>query len=107
MVAVEKFDEVQVTSDASKTFCIGNEDHTLGNSLRHVLMQDEHVTFCGYSMPHPSEPKLHLRVQTNGEKGATEVLEKGLETLASVCDHIITVSDDSIKKFKAEVEAGR
>ena len=50
---------------------------------------------------------MDLRVQTNGEKGATDVLEKGLETLASVCDHIITVSDDSIKKFKAEVEAGR
>ena len=24
------------------------------------------VTFCGYSVPHPSEPKINLRVQTNG-----------------------------------------
>ena len=24
------------------------------------------VTFCGYSVPHPSEHKINLRIQTNG-----------------------------------------
>lgn len=24
------------------------------------------VEFCGYTMPHPSEPKMHLRIQTWG-----------------------------------------
>lgn len=27
------------------------------------------VTFCGYSVPHPSESKINLRIQTNGESG--------------------------------------
>jgi hypothetical protein len=25
------------------------------------------VEFCGYSAPHPSEPKIHLRIQMLGE----------------------------------------
>lgn len=43
-----------------------DEDHTLGNALRHVLMQNKEVDFCGYSVPHPSEPKMNLRLQTTG-----------------------------------------
>lgn len=38
----------------SLTFAIGNEDHTLGNALRHVLIQNTRdVDFAGYSVPHP------------------------------------------------------
>lgn len=25
------------------------------------------VVFCGYSVPHPSENKINLRIQTNGK----------------------------------------
>lgn len=25
------------------------------------------VEFCGYTAPHPSEPKIHLRIQMYGE----------------------------------------
>ena len=98
----DKFQEVVVTSENNKTFCIQDEDHTLGNSLRHVMMQDENVSFCGYSMPHPSEPKLHMRVQTSGKKGANEVLEAGIQTLSDMCDHVISVADESIASFKAK-----
>lgn len=45
------------------TFVLREEDHTLGNLLRHVIMQNEAVEYCGYSIPHPSEAKLCLRVQ--------------------------------------------
>ncbi|WFC94072.1 RNA polymerase subunit AC19 [Malassezia brasiliensis] len=38
------------------TFCIQDEDHTLGNALRYMLMKD---------IPHPSESKIHMRVQMN------------------------------------------
>lgn len=57
--------EVRGTGHAgSRTFAIGDEDHTLGNCLRHVLIQNQKVAFAGYSVPHPSEPIVHLRVQT-------------------------------------------
>ncbi|KAH8080847.1 DNA-directed RNA polymerase [Filobasidium floriforme] len=45
------------------TFCLHEEDHTLGNVLRWMCMKDDDVEFCGYSAPHPSEPKIHLRIQ--------------------------------------------
>ncbi|ETS60967.1 hypothetical protein PaG_04897 [Moesziomyces aphidis] len=48
------------------TFCLKEEDHTLGNSLRYMIMKDPRVEFCGYSNPHPSENKIHLRVQMYG-----------------------------------------
>lgn len=51
-----------------------DEDHTLGNALRHVLMENKEVDFCGYSVPHPSEPKMNLRLQTTGKLHLLPVL---------------------------------
>lgn len=88
------------------TFVLKEEDHTLGNALRYMIMKkwgsytvlqlvqtwmcctwmchvfsycpsrimfsskrficSPEVTFCGYSVPHPSEHKINLRIQTNG-----------------------------------------
>jgi len=43
--------ETQNGGDSSnKTYIFGNEDHTLGNVLRHVLMQAKETDFCGYSL---------------------------------------------------------
>lgn len=36
------------------------------------------VEFCGYSAPHPSEYKIHLRVQMFDHKSALDALSKGL-----------------------------
>lgn len=51
------------TEFTSVTFCIMDEDHTIGNALRYMLMKDPRVEFCGYTLPHPSENKIHMRVQ--------------------------------------------
>ncbi|EFJ33056.1 hypothetical protein SELMODRAFT_28501, partial [Selaginella moellendorffii] len=51
----------------SSTFCINDEDHTFGNSIRYVLNGDPRVTFCGYSVPHPSDNRVNVRVQTTGK----------------------------------------
>ena len=39
------------------------EDHTLGNMIRHQLLKDPNVIFAGYKNPHPLEHKIILRVQ--------------------------------------------
>ena len=57
----EKLYTTAVHSDSSKTFVFVDEDHTLGNSLRYVIMRDPSTAFCGYTIPHPSENKMHLR----------------------------------------------
>eukprot|EP00039_Didymoeca_costata_P006284 m.88896 g.88896 ORF g.88896 m.88896 type:complete len:196 (+) comp13195_c0_seq3:206-793(+) len=66
------------------TFVIGNEDHTLGNSLKYCIMKDPEVEFCGYTLPHPSERKIHLRIQTTGSKTCVEALQDGLTNLANM-----------------------
>lgn len=73
------------------SFQIKNEDHTLGNSLRYLIMKNPDVEFCGYSIPHPSEAKLNLRIQTYGDITAIQALHKGLNDLVDVCNHIDSV----------------
>ncbi|KAJ1955442.1 RNA polymerase subunit AC19, partial [Dipsacomyces acuminosporus] len=72
----------------SATFSIKEEDHTLGNSLRWAIMQNSEVDFCGYSIPHPSEAKMNVRIQTTEKTNAVEALNKGLDDLKSVCHFI-------------------
>ena len=63
--------EVEAGADAaSATFTLHHEDHTMGNTLRYVLNKNPAVSFVGYSVPHPAEPKLQLRLQTVGPPAA-------------------------------------
>ncbi|KAG5440095.1 hypothetical protein PCK2_000607, partial [Pneumocystis canis] len=72
----------------SVTFQIIEEDHTLANALRYIIMKNSDVEFCGYSIPHPSEPKLNFRIQTYRNVSAVDVLLKGLDDLIALCDHV-------------------
>ena len=46
------------------TYVFNNEDHTLGNVLRVILAGHSDVEFVGYSIPHPSDTKMNMRLQT-------------------------------------------
>ncbi|RNF20656.1 DNA-directed RNA polymerase I/III subunit [Trypanosoma conorhini] len=77
--------ELQRLTDAESavTIAFSHEDHTLGNPLRHVLMQNSEVTSAGYSIPHPLEAKMLLHVQSTDY--AVEAVAEGLERLADIC----------------------
>lgn len=99
-----KLDKITILPGASSdgtaaSFQIKYEDHTLGNTLRFMIMKNPDVEFCGYSIPHPSESQMHLRVQTYGETTAIEAFRKGLSDLIDVCDVVE-------KKFRDRVAAG-
>ncbi|KAK9460801.1 DNA-directed RNA polymerase [Lipomyces oligophaga] len=94
--------KIQILPGASEdgtaaSFRILQEDHTLGNALRYIIMKNPEVEFCGYSIPHPSEAAMNLRIQTYGEVTAVQALEKGLDDLMALCD----VVEDS---FRSVVE---
>ena len=77
------------TSDGfAASFQIIDEDHTLGNASRYMIMKNPDVEFCGYSIPHPSENKLNIRIQTYGGMTAVQALHKGLDDLADLCAFI-------------------
>ncbi|KAJ3327214.1 RNA polymerase subunit AC19, partial [Blyttiomyces sp. JEL0837] len=73
--------------DESITFVIKDEDHTLGNALRYMLMKNPDVEFCGYTIPHPSEFKIHLRIQTKKDVKAADALIKALDELTNLTEH--------------------
>ena len=84
----------------SKTFTLNDEDHTLANALRYLIMKNPNVLFCGYTIPHPSEIKVNFKIQTNNNVTALEVLEKGLNDLNQVCAHVM----DTFKQAVVEYE---
>lgn len=96
---LEVVDSAGSLDETCKTFVFHNEDHTLGNSLRYMVMKNPEVQFCGYSVPHPSESKINFRIQTHGELG-TDVLNKGLKDLNSVCEHVLATFQASVQDFK-------
>ena len=48
----------QEIDEHSTTFVIGNEDHTLGNSLRYYLQKNPEVEFCGFVIRHNPNPQF-------------------------------------------------
>ena len=84
---------------SSATFTLHNEDHTIGNTLRYMLNKTPEVSFVGYSVPHPSEPKMNLRLQTVGPPAA-RVLHEALGNVYDVGAHVLST-------FEASVEAHR
>ncbi|KAK3420221.1 hypothetical protein EUGRSUZ_G01038 [Eucalyptus grandis] len=81
------------------TFALAEEDHTLANALRFTLNQDPRVIFCGYSIPHPSEARVNVRVQTTGDP-AREVLKDTCQDLMLTCQHIRGTFDNAVKDFR-------
>mmetsp|Transcript_25883 Transcript_25883/g.53355 ORF Transcript_25883/g.53355 Transcript_25883/m.53355 type:complete len:220 (-) Transcript_25883:251-910(-) len=100
----------------SRTFVLGDEDHTLGNALRHVLINDPRVDFTGYCVPHPSEPVVQLRVQTkeslggggsnskgDGEGGEGNVPVTAIEALKEACMTLSEQCDIVLQKLEVEM----
>ncbi len=89
----------------SATFIFGNEDHTLGNTLRHILMQRKETEFCGYSVPHPYEPKMNVRLQSypkgDNSKTSIETLKLGLQDLEECCNILDEKFSEAVAKFKS------
>ncbi|XP_001514864.2 DNA-directed RNA polymerases I and III subunit RPAC2-like isoform X1 [Ornithorhynchus anatinus] len=86
------------------TFVLHDEDHTLGNSLRYMVMKNPEVEFCGYSITHPSESKINFRIQTRGGLPAVEPFRQGLNELTDVCQHVLNKFEASVKEYKNQME---
>jgi DNA-directed RNA polymerases I and III subunit RPAC2 len=100
------------------TFAIRNEDHTLGNVLRHTLLQNEDtVDFAGYSVPHPSEPIVQIRVQTRcnvhstktaavarnaSTKTAPLALQEACDTVSQQCDYVLNQLEQLLPYVKED-----
>ncbi|KAI9826891.1 MAG: RNA polymerase subunit AC19 [Thelocarpon impressellum] len=89
-------------TETAASFEFEGEDHTLGNALRWVIMKNPEVEFCGYSIPHPSEAKMNVRIQTYEGTTPFEALEKGVDDLTDLC----VVVFDKFAAASAEYASG-
>ena len=87
------------STEFSTTYVFGNEDHTLGNVLRYVLMQQPETDFCGYSVPHPYEPQMNVRLQTKGV-ATGKVLLKGFTGMEKLCDDLLDCFNTEVAAYK-------
>ncbi|KAL8823182.1 MAG: hypothetical protein Q9191_006098 [Dirinaria sp. TL-2023a] len=59
-------EEIDTRIPSTSIFTFNKEDHTLGNMIRARLLQNRHVNFSGYKVPHPLVASFELRVGTDG-----------------------------------------
>jgi len=60
------------------------------------------VTYCGYTIPHPSENKIHLRIQTDDSITAVQALEQGLDDLKEMCTVVLDKFQLEVKRIDLE-----
>jgi DNA-directed RNA polymerase I and III subunit RPAC2 len=81
------------------TVIFTGEDHTLGNTLRHLLGRQPSVEFAAYSVPHPLAPRMNLRVQTVKDDNSTNAISE----LNTALDNAEFVFSEIERAFSAEL----
>ncbi|KJA25651.1 hypothetical protein HYPSUDRAFT_37692 [Hypholoma sublateritium FD-334 SS-4] len=100
---VEKIKLLKSSPDLSTaTFQIHDESHTIGNSLRWMIMKNPEVEFCGYSAPHPSENVINIRIQMYDGKSSLDALIVALGELDKVCEAVEDKYIASLQEGKFE-----
>ncbi|KAH6906783.1 DNA-directed RNA polymerase [Coprinopsis sp. MPI-PUGE-AT-0042] len=87
---------------SAATFQLHDESHTIGNSLRWMLMKNPKVEFCGYSNPHPSENVINVRIQMYDGLSSLEALIKALKDLDNLCESVEDAYLESLREEKFE-----
>ena len=90
------------SGETCRTFIFHQENHTLGNSLRHMLLQNPRVVFAGYTIPHPAEDQMHLRIQTVESYPAQAALKTALQDLKALAVTSKQKFLDDVDRYKKE-----
>ena len=63
-----------------------------------MLMKDPNTLFCGYSIPHPSEDLMNVRLQTK-EKNTNEVMENAMNRIDEISDILSNKFQKALNDF--------
>lgn len=80
-----------------KTFTFINQDDTVGNIIRHKLLQDSRVSFAAYRTPHPLTRSVEIRVQTlkdDPDNVLQDTIEKLLIEVANFQDAFTSATSE-------------
>ncbi|GAA5962090.1 hypothetical protein JCM8115_002912 [Rhodotorula mucilaginosa] len=93
------FDEDTKIPNAA-TLTINKEDHTLANMLRSQLLLLPFVQFAGYRVPHPLEPRVELKVQTDGTKTPIVAVQEAINALIMLLSRVKKEFSQEVLKVK-------
>ena len=72
----------------SGTFVFEGERHTMGNAIRQTILPDPRVEFCAYSVPHPAQNRMRIRVQSREGENIVEILSDALDNFSQWCQNV-------------------
>ena len=87
-------------------YCSTGEDHTFGNTIRYILASQPTTDFVGYSIPHPSEHVIHLRLQTKQNDTVRHAMQSACTVLEEVCDVMLERFERAVEKAAVEGRTG-
>lgn len=73
--------------------------------LEQILINNSKVEFAGYSVPHPSEPIVQIRVQTNAPTTAVQALQESCETLHEQCEYVLQQLESKLPEVRKDSDA--
>ena len=85
---------------------MSGEDHTFGNTIRYILATQPTTDFVGYSIPHPSEHVIHLRLQTKQHDTVRHAMVNACTVLEEVCDVMLDRFEQAVEKAVKEGRTG-
>ncbi|ONI21045.1 hypothetical protein PRUPE_2G047700 [Prunus persica] len=63
------------------------------------LLYNPRTKFCGYSIPHPSDNRVNIRIQTTGD-AAKDVFNDSCQDLMVICQHVRSTFDKAVVDFR-------
>ncbi|GIQ80670.1 hypothetical protein KIPB_001503 [Kipferlia bialata] len=90
------------TDLASLTFQFTDEDHTLGNVMRYLLLKNPDVEFAGYAVPHPAETKMNLHVQTSEGMSSVDCMREAAADLGNIAKNMREKITEAVDDFVPE-----
>jgi DNA-directed RNA polymerase II subunit RPB11 len=89
-------------------FVLEKEDHTVANLLRNKLHQNSLVKQAGYRVPHPTQHRVEMRIQTASDRSGKEVptpqaaLLGALQECMSDLKRLETMMVESLESVKVD-----
>jgi DNA-directed RNA polymerase I and III subunit RPAC2 len=68
----------------------------MGNTLRQTISANPVVDFCGYSVPHPAENKMRIRIQAKKGENIIDIMKQGLDDLTQWCFNVERAFDEAM-----------
>lgn len=78
----------------------------MGNALRQAIIANtDEVDFCGYSVPHPAEVKMRLRIQAKEGVDANiiDILNTGIDNFGQWCENVQANFDQAFADYQAKM----